>query len=1556
MPRKGRKKNPVASARTHSQNERKNGDKRRHPTQDLEGLLSNKQPRPTPTAVLGRRTEVEDGEEEEKMEEADGQIEDAGSGKRRRKGEEGSLGEVYDLAKLLDEDFLFMEKMKEDHHAIFEGSLKDRYDGIKKLITDMRTVVLAYNRGVATADDMRRVATETLIRVDELPKYNEFESGTVRTSKKQRKRGQEIQQEYSQFETITPESAARANQEGAQKRDYEYPEMSNNDEQSRQRRDNEKRDEETRGRETAMMGNNDEQSRQRRDRDKRAEEEERERARERETAMMGNNDEQSRKRQNYDKHVEEEEKKDNEDWDSRWLENAAELGEIENTLEERRADRRRKPEMMEESKGEEEANLDAMRAEEAEQRSRKLDETVKMVDGHSTEELERQAKEAKRIERLLEIRQGKFYDASENVTKMAKQYKRFEDRLGKLDKETKELKAEQKKMQTALDKKRTEVAKLSKPKKKKPTPEEEAERVAEHRVAQRELAKMGKAYFEHQRKMSIHKDKVEKMQTEQKAVKDKMLSHKEERNAIHSEVTEFLRQLDNVMDESEEKDVGYKSAIKMKADEAKSIAKEIAALKTQIAKQNKVLAQYDSDPDKIVTKSSSKDYKVETEKLEKLTKQASVLEDRRASVLASQRKLKIFKEIKDAFIEGKINGAKTVVRQRMQLDLEKPSSALSRYQDYEKQIDQIDKALDKLKADQGKTDLNEADYKALGDQIDQLVDRSKSLNLGLDDILLELKKEFPSPETYMSLERYGKKPGLGEEENLYNSSIKSYDAKIDRIDKLKEELTKAHANLGDLDVMTPEKRKKYVPMFEELKKLEREAAIDLEGVQALEKTRKESIKKDIQTAEDNIKSSFRDLLDNGQERSPVRTGVKWEEMYSLMFEIEGMIKSDGPHDSKWRKALKSKGEKLHKLSLEGRHSQENPDPLRKREVLEERQKALKSAKEKYTKKSLMDDDEHGNYAFGDDFKKRYEGLAQEAEADYKRQDQKVQMDIWKKLRDRVYDGESIGDYTDAVVRVRTRMVELFKEMQKDVSANGPIIMQQAKMIYDRFQAMIKGATPQMIKEFNDALNDEKNEFLMQSAKEMREVSQKLYEKEGDELYASSKNPLLVDYLMDPLSFAEGNKRTMLLNTKLGIAWTETHRLVGLLQRQFDLRQEMMPLWEHINIVDEGVDGGKFDLVFTHLFPPSVVDMKLRMLKMMSAEQRKQIENGPFMQAIKAIDPKFDINGLSGENFIDVVVKLQSGAENYVKGVAESGGFPITDIIVRAEEIERSKALILAQVDPKLDPALQLDPSANKALPEGQMPLDPDSGASPPDAQTGEILNKTFNPIVQGQLTRDMIDDAKRQQFMLLEQQHMSLSLQTVPQPPYIPLHVTPTQWFFQKEDYQSLQGQFESMRPLIPKTRVEDPVLVINNILGQYGEVFGITERKTKDIDHPALIQQEAIELQQLEKSYKNYTTTTAGEYQHAEISPANTAAPPQSSGGTSVPNLPVQPDALSTGSSGMNSQAAMTVSNPTSTGEELTDPFTKGLRGLGGGSRIPLVDMHGTQFFKGRSGFGSTR
>jgi hypothetical protein len=201
---------------------------------------------------------------------------------------------------------------------------------------------------------------------------------------------------------------------------------------------------------------------------------------------------------------------------------------------------------------------------------------------------------------------------------------------------------------------------------------------------------------------------------------------------------------------------------------------------------------------------------------------------------------------------------------------------------------------------------------------------------------------------------------------------------------------------------------------------------------------------------------------------------------------------------------------------------------------------------------------------------------------------------------------------------------------------------------------------------------------------------------------------------------------------------------------------------------------------------------------------------------------------------------------------------------------------------------------------------------------GLRVNPTFNPVTQGQITRDAVDDAKRVSYIQIVGSLASVFLDPPDSTdPYVPLHVAPAKFFFSKDNYKTLSDQFDSMRPLQPKQTVDDPNGKIEEILSRYGKFLGIRKRATQRTDHPILVQQEAIELTEFVNAFKAYGQQTAGNYVHPVAPDAASGNPNAGAAQASGPPAPTSTSMPETDNN----------VDPNDAGESTSDPLISGLR-----------------------------
>ena len=495
------------------------------------------------------------------------------------------------------------------------------------------------------------------------------------------------------------------------------------------------------------------------------------------------------------------------------------------------------------------------------------------------------------------------------------------------------------------------------------------------------------------------------------------------------------------------------------------------------------------------------------------------------------------------------------------------------------------------------------------------------------------------------------------------------------------------------------------------------------------------------------------------------------------------------------------------------------------------------------------------------------------------------------------------NYPDAVMRLESEVINLKTAIREDISSFGPFLHQVVNQMYDRFRSQIQNVNAQDRARFDAAIESEKK-FLQKI------VTKEAYARTGAKLLNATKDGRLQKYVLDPTTFSEYDREAMMMYTPVGLYMSETRRLLDLVSQTMDLRKRMV-IDVHKTLNMEGnPDAVKFDVVLSNLFPPSQVELKLRYLLTLPPDARKKYENGRFVQAVKMIDANFDISTVGNDNFLEVVSTIGQSSKSFLQDIVGATPISWSDFESMGNELVRSQAAILSQVR---DKPVENDTEAQQVqqAPPDSFGYDQDAGAQNTDS--GLRVNSTFNPATQGQITRDKIDDEKRSQYIQMVGSMVGTFLEASEDEPYVPMHPSAAKFYFSGDNYKSLKSQYQSMRPLIPKQPMADPNTYIEEMVSYYGPILGIKNRKSTFQDHPAYIQKEALELQELVNSFQNYTTATGGNYVHAQQS----EAPPQS-----MPQQQQQPKED-------NPQI-----NPTSTGEEDTDPFRAGLQSAFDNSR----------------------
>lgn len=497
------------------------------------------------------------------------------------------------------------------------------------------------------------------------------------------------------------------------------------------------------------------------------------------------------------------------------------------------------------------------------------------------------------------------------------------------------------------------------------------------------------------------------------------------------------------------------------------------------------------------------------------------------------------------------------------------------------------------------------------------------------------------------------------------------------------------------------------------------------------------------------------------------------------------------------------------------------------------------------------------------------------------------------------------NYPDAVMRLESEVINLKTAIREDISSFGPFLHQVVNQMYDRFRSQIQNVNAQDRARFDAAIESEKK-FLQKI------VTKEAYSRTGAKLLNATKDGRLQKYVLDPTTFSEHDREAMMMYTPVGLYMSETRRLLDLVSQSMDLRKRMVGDVHRTLNMEGNPDAVKFDVVLSNLFPPSQVELKLRYLLTLPPDARKKYENGRFVQAVKMMDPNFDISTVGNDNFLEVVSTIGQSSKSFLQDIVGATPISWSDFESMGNELVRSQAAILSQVR---DKPVENDTEAQQVQqgPPDSFGYDQDAGAQ--NTESGLRVNSTFNPATQGQITRDKIDDEKRSQYIQMVGSMVGTFLEASEDEPYVPMHPSAAKFYFSGDNYKSLKSQYQSMRPLIPKQPMGDPNTYIEEMVSYYGPILGIKERKSTFHDHPAYIQKEALELQELVNSFQNYTTATAGNYVHAQQSEALPQSMPQ-------PQQQSKPEEA-------NPQI-----NPTSTGEEETDPFRAGLQSAFDNSR----------------------
>jgi hypothetical protein len=441
---------------------------------------------------------------------------------------------------------------------------------------------------------------------------------------------------------------------------------------------------------------------------------------------------------------------------------------------------------------------------------------------------------------------------------------------------------------------------------------------------------------------------------------------------------------------------------------------------------------------------------------------------------------------------------------------------------------------------------------------------------------------------------------------------------------------------------------------------------------------------------------------------------------------------------------------------------------------------------------------------------------------------------------------------------RAKIEEMVKETSGDRSANYPIVSRMMQGILNDFTQVASNLNPEVEQQFNKKLQEDLQNILTAS----KNISRAVMRAEEGKLRPVITTEKLREFVLDPMSFSAADRQKDFLHTDLGLKLSTSRHLLAMVQNTILLRQKYIrQIYPNLN-VRESRDAHLFDMLFTHAFPPEAVGTKLRLLRLMSPQERSKYKNRAFLKSMTMLNPDFDIDQMTDENFEVQLAFLNSKVETYMRNVCQGSGVAYETMLDDAAQIERTKYLIYTQ----LDPSDVEDPERKQMQSELQqkdgVPIaDEDAGALM--QASGMRLNSTWNPSTQNQITRDQIDDVKKQSYEREVGKFFTWTMEAAEDEPYVPLHTGAAKYFFGSPNYENMKSKFDSMRPLIPKDGVQNPSQVIEQALALYGPILRIKGRKTTDKDHPVMIQQEALEIQELVKAYTEYTTTSEPFYNH---------------------------------------------------------------------------------------------
>jgi hypothetical protein len=503
----------------------------------------------------------------------------------------------------------------------------------------------------------------------------------------------------------------------------------------------------------------------------------------------------------------------------------------------------------------------------------------------------------------------------------------------------------------------------------------------------------------------------------------------------------------------------------------------------------------------------------------------------------------------------------------------------------------------------------------------------------------------------------------------------------------------------------------------------------------------------------------------------------------------------------------------------------------------------------------------------------------------------------------VYDkGLGLLEWRDIQLRLRKKFMAMQKEMLTDKSTYFPALSKMLSGILSDFTTKAQGFTPTEEQEFKEMLKENLTEALKQTG----QVSKLLQALEEQRLKPAASYEALRDYILDPMSFSEADRQRDFMHSKMGMTLANSRTLLALVQNTIMLRQQYLrKIYPAMNIT-EARDAHLFDMVFTHCFPPTSIGSRLRLLRALSPEDRTAYKTKPFLKALTMLDESFDVDRLTDENFELRLATMVQKVESYLQNLCLRSGVGYETMLHDAEQIERTKYMIYTQLDPDVDDPEREGMENEMRQADGVPITDEDAGALM--QANGQRVSTTWNPSTQNQITRDQIDDVKKQTYEREVGKFLMWTMDGGEDEPYVPMHTRAAKYYFGAPNYENLKKKFDSMRPLLPKESVKNPSHEIEKILGLYGPILGVKGRITSDKDHPVMIQQEVMELQELVKAYSEYTVTSEPYYNHTPYHERQKEAEPERS-----------QDVPSGGSFGGNIK-------PESANDEEQDALTKGL------------------------------